>query len=965
MDNVIIIPEKKSQRGIRIAILTSYLYQQLKEFDGEDRVIFGGAEKYMIEFCRMLHKDGHFVQVFQPFRDGYIDNKGNTKPTYPVQREFYGIPVACMPTKGNWDYSTNPDVNYTFNEMTASFDLRVYFTTFMAWPEVRRPAISISHGIFWDSPCHAVRGFAAQQKEEFFRRQLYGFTAPDVCVAVDTNVRGVIAALSPGDEYRIRVIPNFVDTTVYKPTDRPENVRPKVLYPRRLSAVRGINDFTWLAAQFPDVDFLVCGNGADRNQEEIFSQSTKGQPNVKTFWRKPEEMYEVYQECDVAIIPTRASEGTSLSMLEAMATGLPIIGTPAGGLPNLLIDNWNGLVVDLNHESLAEALGFLLSQPEAMRRFGQRNREMACECFDLEIWKLKWRNILAEVVGGRIEQCFKMQQEEIKNKPKLTAMMIVKNETNRYLEEVIANTLYFCEEIVILDDHSTDNTVEIIDKLQKEYPGRIRLSHARATWDNEGELRQELLDFALMANPDWLIAIDADELYESGMVEEVQRIISQDKAVWVGFRFYDMWNKESYRDDDIWPAGAIYAPRMFRVEKGIEYKIRERNRHCGSIPVLPEGAYGTHSNIRVKHFGWARPEDRERKYYERVAEDPNSSMFPRKVYEAILDSSPTLVKWDDNNPWQTSKKVIVYPPDMHWGIMRQRPHHLMRLAASEGNRVFFGDDKAPDMIEALPYLTLVRDWEGCNYIKDVDVLYITNPKQLDYCKGIKFKKLIYDCCDWRENTDAFLLRHADYVLCASKLIYKKIRKVIKEKAIYVPNACDFEHFSKAGKPETEIDIVGYMGCLHPVMVDENILGALADKFNIALIGENKGLQINRDAIVATGHMDYSKLPELIKNCKVGIIPFRTDSEYLRKSAPIKVYEYMAAGRPVVASPIPELLPLGEKGLIHIVANNDLKGWVDAVEQAMTEYPNTAGQEYARGQTWEARWEVVKGVLGWT
>lgn len=392
------------KQGNRIAILTSYLYHQLEEFGEPDRVIFGGAEKYIIEYCKMLQEDGHFVQIFQPFRKSYLDEDGKPKFTHPVQRSFYGIPVVCMPCDETWELATNSDINFIFNEMTASFDLRVYFATFMAWPEVRRPAISISHGIFWDCPSHALRSFASQQREEFFRRQMYGFTAPDVCVAVDTNVRGVIAALSPGDEYRIRVIPNFVDTTVYKPSWRQRlghqafNERPKVLFPRRLSAVRGFNDFMWLAAQFPDIEFQVCGNGSDKNQEEELNKFANGRSNVNTFWRKPEEMYKVYQECDVAIIPTRASEGTSLSMLEAMATGLPIIGTPAGGLPNLLIDNWNGLMVDLNHESLAEALGFLLSQPEAMRRFGQRSREMACECFDLEIWKCKWRNVIDSVI---------------------------------------------------------------------------------------------------------------------------------------------------------------------------------------------------------------------------------------------------------------------------------------------------------------------------------------------------------------------------------------------------------------------------------------------------------------------------------------------------------------------------------------------------------------------------------------
>ena len=386
---------------MRIAILTSFVFHKTVEFDGEDRVIMGGAERYLIELCHMLQEDGHTVQVFQPLNPRYIGPDGKSYPTHTIQKDFYGVPVVCIPTEDNWEFSTAPSLNYMFNEMTVSFDLRIMFATFMCWPEVRLPAISISHGIFWDFPSNTVRLANPEQRNEFFRRQLYGFTAPSACVAVDTNVRGVVAALSPGDENRIHVIPNFVDTEVFKPIE-PEKrdwERIRVLYPRRLSTVRGVNDFLWLAAQFPEVDFLCCGNGGpEKDQEEQLQQMTDGKTNIQTIWRKPEEMSEIYQQSDIVIVPTRAAEGTSLSCLEAMATGLPVITTPAGGLPNLVIDNWNGLVVDLNHQKLSDALKRLLNSKEICEKFGERNRQMAIECFDIEIWKNKWREVIRKVM---------------------------------------------------------------------------------------------------------------------------------------------------------------------------------------------------------------------------------------------------------------------------------------------------------------------------------------------------------------------------------------------------------------------------------------------------------------------------------------------------------------------------------------------------------------------------------------
>lgn len=384
---------------MRIAVLTSFVFHKTKEFDGEDRVILGGAERYLIEFCHMLQEDGHIVQVFQPFKPEFTASDGKKYPTHTIQKDFYGIPIILIPTADNWEYGTCPSLNYTFNELTCSFDLRAYFVSFLCWPEVRLPAISISHGIFWDFPSHFVRAANPDQKAEFFRRQLYGFTAPNACVAVDTNVRGVIAALSPGDENRIHVIPNFVDTQVFKPLPKEEKnwERPRVLYPRRLSTVRGVNDFLWLAAQFPEVDFICCGNsGPEKDNEEMLRQFTNGKSNIQAMWRKPEEMHEIYQQADISVIPTRAAEGLSLSLLESMACGLPVIATPAGGLPNAAIDNYNAIICDLNHDSLADALRKLLKSKKLRDRLGRNGRKLS-EAFDIEIWRTKWRKLIKQV----------------------------------------------------------------------------------------------------------------------------------------------------------------------------------------------------------------------------------------------------------------------------------------------------------------------------------------------------------------------------------------------------------------------------------------------------------------------------------------------------------------------------------------------------------------------------------------
>lgn len=373
---------------MNIAILTSVFFQQVEEVHGKDRIIFGGAERYQIELAKFLQNDGHEVTVYQAMQGDQV-----------IHKEFMGVPIECLPVPDKWEFHTAPHLNHAFYEMARGADLRIYFASFVAWPLVQSPCISINHGIFWDYTEQAATMMYGETRNEFFKRQMFGMTQVDACVAVDTNVRNVVAAMDPGMERRIHVVPNFVDTKLFKPNEDKDWERTRVLFPRRLTPLRGINEFMLLAGDFPEVEFMLCGQAFSEGAEEMLADyQAANQSNITTIMRPMDKMPEIYQQSDIAIIPTRAAEGTSLSCLEAMATGMPIITTPAGGLPNLVIDRWNGLVVDLNHGMLTPSLRTLLDNPDMARKFGERNRQMAIECFDIEIWKERWRKVIEYVM---------------------------------------------------------------------------------------------------------------------------------------------------------------------------------------------------------------------------------------------------------------------------------------------------------------------------------------------------------------------------------------------------------------------------------------------------------------------------------------------------------------------------------------------------------------------------------------
>lgn len=362
--------------------IEKYVSERLPKLDPpEDRIIFGGAERYMVELCKLLTDLGHEVTVVQ-----------GHSGTGMIRREYEGIEILSFGYPNN-DYG---ELNRIFHEYAVYADLRIIFAPFLAWPIVRQPAIVISHGIFWDFPTHFIRSADEPTRREFFRRQQYAMTTCPV-VAVDTNVRNFWAAYDPGSEQQIHVIPNFVDTDEFTPKTERTWERPRLLCPRRLTAIRGVNEFIAAAGMFPDADFIVCGSGLVSEMEERLAKFAEDKPNLYSVWHEMGEMAPVYREADIAVIPTRAAEGTSLSMAEAMATGLPVITTPVGGLANMVIDGYNGVVVDLNHEDLTRAIRFLLDNPSLWKVYGERNRQIAVDAFSLKLWRERWTRFLEKV----------------------------------------------------------------------------------------------------------------------------------------------------------------------------------------------------------------------------------------------------------------------------------------------------------------------------------------------------------------------------------------------------------------------------------------------------------------------------------------------------------------------------------------------------------------------------------------
>jgi glycosyltransferase involved in cell wall biosynthesis len=185
-----------------------------------------------------------------------------------------------------------------------------------------------------------------------------------------------------------------------------------------------------------------------------------------------------------------------------------------------------------------------------------------------------------------------------------------------------------------------------------------------------------------------------------------------------------------------------------------------------------------------------------------------------------------------------------------------------------------------------------------------------------------------------------------------------------------PHGVDTEMFALSTSPETEIPeeanelrrpVIGWWGVLDP-RVDISILEHLAvarPNWTILLIGR---VAVDVSAlsrlanVVLVGTKAYTDLPRWAKAINVCILPY-AQSFWRERSSPLKLQEYLAAGKPIVSTPFPEARMFGS--LVQVVA--DGPGFVCAIEEALaTDTPERAAlrQQAVRSNTWDATIENV-------
>jgi len=185
---------------------------------------------------------------------------------------------------------------------------------------------------------------------------------------------------------RARAIVNFleVETLPYRERHR---LRPRFLANRNLEALYNvacaIRAFARVQAEFPDASLTVAGSGSERTKLEALARELDAR-NVSFVGRvPPDKMPALYEDADIYVNSSNI-DAMPLSILDAFATGVPVITTDAGGIPFIVSDGENGVVVPRNDDrQLAAGALRLLREPEFAQRIAAHGRRA---CLEKYVW---------------------------------------------------------------------------------------------------------------------------------------------------------------------------------------------------------------------------------------------------------------------------------------------------------------------------------------------------------------------------------------------------------------------------------------------------------------------------------------------------------------------------------------------------------------------------------------------------
>jgi glycosyltransferase involved in cell wall biosynthesis len=381
------------------------IYDRYYDYNGSVKTI-GGIQTYLHNLSNILNREGYEVIICQrALRSFEVScenykvigfSSGATLPSFK-QLAFY-MKMIC-------------DLN--------ADDLIIWGTEDISFPINFCKTLAIQHGISFDiyrEDSKLVKLLYYLKLSRFlplyqllrYRKALTEISnAPEV-VCVDYNYPNWLRTIDPCSDVRLNVIPNFTKlipfTSVEKKLNRNgSGSKIKVLFARRFFKYRGVDLMIELTEKimtnFPS-KFQITFAGDGPKYVDVRSLADKYEDVYITSY-DPDKSHEFHYDHDIALVPSIGSEGTSFSLLEAMASGCYCISSNAGGLTNIIIDGYNGRIVRATVDDFYEAIIESTINYEKINEQVRNAYNTVSQAFSLECWSRRWLSVIDGIKHGK------------------------------------------------------------------------------------------------------------------------------------------------------------------------------------------------------------------------------------------------------------------------------------------------------------------------------------------------------------------------------------------------------------------------------------------------------------------------------------------------------------------------------------------------------------------------------------
>ena len=381
----------------------SFIGKSTGYYNTKKDCLMGGGEVYLYDFAKFLINEGHDITVIQAGdkNEEIIFDGIKVRRFRPLMRlkgakgiiERYGF------FNLGWKRHLDKDVD------------RIHLHDFLhGFPFGNQNITSTCHGITWDNPYFVKwdkQGIQLRLYRLFIRKiAKYSIKHSKKIIANDSFLLRFVQSEIPQYRDKINVIFNYVNTEIFKPENKPKDIpgikksSKIIFYPRNFGygrgAVNSVNAMKIVAKKHPEAVLVMVGEGPEKEYCINFVKKNKLTDNVNFIGHVDhfKDMPGLFAASTIAIIPSVSTEGTSLSCLEAMATKKPVIVTNVGGLIDIVIDEFNGLICKPNPESMAMQINKYLDNPELMDKMAKVGHDWVVKRHNYKLWCKKYKDAL-------------------------------------------------------------------------------------------------------------------------------------------------------------------------------------------------------------------------------------------------------------------------------------------------------------------------------------------------------------------------------------------------------------------------------------------------------------------------------------------------------------------------------------------------------------------------------------------